>query len=241
MLVPLTRQSFEELIPAVATSEQYKYYWGKFPDLLKRLLISTVIICAMIIVYFINQDTGGIIIVFVIIGGLYWFWAPVLWASLRNIDCRKYKYCGFWQGRVLDVFVTEELVGQEESVNKKGQLVIIDNFEERINVEVGDTTGFSTIIKAPFKRVHDQIQLGQAVLMLVMSNEPDLGQIEKVSDIYIPSRKIWVSDYPYLRRDLFLEISNTLKKSRKSSPPSQNEETPRNRRETRTQKPRYYD
>jgi hypothetical protein len=240
MLVPLTRQSFEELIPAVATSEQYKYYWGKFPDLLKRLLISTVIICAMIIVYFINQDTGGIIIVFVIIGGLYWFWAPVLWASLRNIDCRKYKYCGFWQGRVLDVFVTEELVGQEESVNKKGQLVIIDNFEERINVEVGDTTGFSTIIKAPFKRVHDQIQPGQAVLMLVMSNEPDLGQIEKVSDIYIPSRKIWVSDYPYLRRDLFLEISNTLKKSRKSSPPS-NEETPRKRRETRTQKPPYYD
>ncbi|NES69969.1 MAG: phosphate ABC transporter permease, partial [Okeania sp. SIO2D1] len=42
MLVPLTRKTFEQLIPTVATSDQYKYYWGKFSDVLKRALISAV-------------------------------------------------------------------------------------------------------------------------------------------------------------------------------------------------------
>ncbi|TAF39000.1 MAG: phosphate ABC transporter permease, partial [Oscillatoriales cyanobacterium] len=32
MLIPLTRETFQELIPAVATGAQYKYFWGKPPD-----------------------------------------------------------------------------------------------------------------------------------------------------------------------------------------------------------------
>ena len=42
MLVPITRQKFEQLVPLVATASQYNYYWGKFPDILQRLLISVV-------------------------------------------------------------------------------------------------------------------------------------------------------------------------------------------------------
>jgi hypothetical protein len=34
--------------------------------------------------------------------------------------------------------------------------------------------------------------------------------IAKVSDIYLPDYNLWVSDYPYLRRDIFLEISRKL-------------------------------
>jgi len=47
---------------------------------------------------------------------------------------------GFFRGRVLDVFITEELIG-EETVNNKGDLVIVENRERRLNLEVGDETG----------------------------------------------------------------------------------------------------
>jgi hypothetical protein len=213
MLVPLTRSTFEELIPAVATSAQYQYIWGKPSNFLKRLLISVVTVLGLILIYKLAwQDGEQIVLMFGLIAGLYWLWGPVLFASLRNLQCRKYKYSGFWQGRVLDVYITEEVMTQEETVNQKGELVIVDNLERMINVEVGDKTGFTTEIKARINRNHQEIEPGQVALMIVMSNEEDLSRIGKTSDIYIPSRNIWVSDYPYLRRDVFIEVSNQLKR-----------------------------
>lgn len=216
MLIPLTRETFQELIPAVATAAQYKYIWGKPPDFLRRMLISAVIVVLLVVVYNLaGSDVGPLVLISGLIAGLYWLWGPVLWASLRNAEFRKYQYSGFWQGRVLDVYITDEVTSQEETVNQRGQLVIVDNLEPRINLEVGDKTGFTTTLRAPLQKNHQGIAVGQAALMLVMSNREDLGIISKVSDIYIPSRNVWVSDYPYLRRDLFVEISEQIKKGRK--------------------------
>lgn len=215
MLIPLTRETFQELIPAVATGTQYKYIWGKPPDFLRRMLISAVAVVFLLILYnFAGSDVGPLVLITGLIAGLYWLWAPILWASLRNAECRKYKYCGFWQGRVLDIYITDEVTSQEETVNQKGQLVIVDNLEPRINLEVGDKTGFTTTLKAPLQKSHQGIVPGQAALMLIMSNQEDLGRIAKVSDIYIPSREVWVSDYPYLRKDVFVEMSQQIKKGR---------------------------
>ncbi len=215
MLIPLTRETFQELIPAVATGTQYKYVWGKPPDFLRRMLISAVAVVFLLIIYnFAGSDVGPLVLITGLIAGLYWLWAPILWGSLRNAECRKYKYCGFWQGRVLDIYITDEVTSQEETVNQKGQLVIVDNLEPRINLEVGDQTGFTTTLTAPLQKNHQGIVRGQAALMLIMSNQEDLGRIAKVSDIYIPSREVWVSDYPYLRKDVFVEMSQQIKKGR---------------------------
>ncbi|MBW4516245.1 MAG: hypothetical protein KME11_13605 [Timaviella obliquedivisa GSE-PSE-MK23-08B] len=43
-----------------------------------------------------------------------------------------------------------------------------------------------------------------------MSQRADLGRIANVSDIYLPEYNLCVSDYPYVRRDIFLEISRKL-------------------------------
>ncbi|MES1022429.1 phosphate ABC transporter permease [Gloeocapsa sp. BRSZ] len=215
MLVPLTRQKFEQLIPRIATSDQYKYAWGKFPDFLKRLLISVVSVVAIWIVRLIIGEGFGIILFPVgAIAGLYWLWGPVLWASLRNTEYRKYPYSGFLRGRVLDVYITEELIGTEETVNNKGDLVIVENRERRINVEVGDETGFTTQIQVPLRRSHQDIVPNQIAEMVVLSTRPDLSSIAKVTDIYIPSRNLWVSDYPYLQKNVFVEVSRRLRESR---------------------------
>ncbi len=114
----------------------------------------------------------------------------------------------------MDIYITDEVTSQEETVNQKGQLVIVDNLEPRINLEVGDKTGFTTTLTAPLQKNHQGIVRGQAALMLIMSNQEDLGRIAKVSDIYIPSREVWVSDYPFLRKDVFVEMSQQIKKGR---------------------------
>lgn len=212
MLVPLTRQKFNQLIPLIATGPQYKYYWGKFPDFLQRLLISVVIAAVYVLVrLFAMPGFGPILFVLGVIGAFYWLWGPVFWASMRNAKCRRYKYSGFFRGRVLDWWITDELIGKQETVDNKGDLVIVENREKRINLEVGDETGFTAQLRAPLRVEHKVIARGQKVEMLVMSNRPDLSKIEEITDIYIPSRDLWVSDYPYLRRDYFPEVSRRLR------------------------------
>ncbi|MDJ0585448.1 MAG: phosphate ABC transporter permease, partial [Microcystis sp. M49636_WE2] len=126
MLVPLTRQSIEQIVPIIATGPQYAHYWGKWSDFLRRLFIS---IIALTAAWLIGNlfGPGGLTIklIFDIIAGLYWLWGPVYWASVRNNTYRRLPYGGFWRGRVFDAFVTEELIGEEERVNKRGELEII--------------------------------------------------------------------------------------------------------------------
>lgn len=213
MLIPITSERFKELIPAVATAEQFKYCWGKLDKFLKRLLLSAAI-ALVIVLLEVSVSSDALKLLFLLIGiiaGLYWLWGPILEASLKNLECRKHPYCGFWQGKVLDVYITEAVTSEQESVNKRGELIIIENLERRINVEVGDSTGFKTCIQAPLTRNHKKVSLGQTAQMIIMSYIDDLSRISQVSDIYIPSQNLWVSDYPYLQRDTFIEVSRQIR------------------------------
>lgn len=243
MLVPLTRKTFEQLIPIVATSDQYAYYWGNFSDVLKRALISAISVLIIVLInVFAANDGDPLFLLIGITGGLYWLWGPVLLASLRNIKFRRYPYSGLWQGRVLDVYITEEVTGQEETVNQKGELIIVENLEQRINLEVGDKTGFIAEIQAPLRRHHQGVSQGQVAVMLVISYQQDLGQIAKCSDVYLPTVNLWVSDYPYLRRDAFIEVINQIRSSRRKNqqrPPNDSRESSRMRSPVDQTDPRY--
>lgn len=223
MLIPLTRKTFESLIPQIATGPQYGYCWGKPPDFLRRLLISVVgVVIVLLVLGSLLPDEAGFGLIRFLLGifaGFYWLWGPVLLASLRNADYRKYAYSGFWQGEVLDTYVTDELIGKEETVNNRGDLVVVENRERCINIEVGDETGFSTRIQVPLKREHQAIVPGDQAEMLVLSSRSDLGRIHRTSDIYIPDHNIWVSDYPYLQREAFVEVSRQLNDRRQANRP----------------------
>jgi len=219
MLVPLTRQKFEQIIPLIATGQQYKYYWGKFSNFLQRLLVSVVSVVVILLVKALFGLHFGPILFFLgVIGALFWLWFPVFQASVRNAKCRRYKYSGFFRGRILDWWITDQLIGKQETVNSKGELVIVENREKRINLEVGDDTGFSVELDAPLRPFHKAIARGQLAEMIVMSNRPDLSTIEDFSDVYIPSRDLWVNDYPYIRRDFFSEVSRRLREDPQNRP-----------------------
>ncbi len=211
MLIPLTRQTFERIIPQIATGSQYVYAWGKLNDFLRRLLISLVLLVTFWLLGKLTGEGGQAIkLILDITGGLYWFWGPVYWASVRNAAYRRIPYSGFWRGRVLDVFITEDLIREEETVNQRGELVVIENRERRINVEVGDQTGFKATVQAPIRRIYKAIAPGQIAEMLVLSKQPDLSRIDKITDAYFPQQDLWVGEYPYLQREEFTRVSHEL-------------------------------
>lgn len=211
MLKPLTKEKTEQLIPLIATGKQYAYYWGKWSDVLNRLLISFIgVVVVLILNALFGNQAEALILLLGGIVALYWLWCPVYQASLRNSASRRFKYSGFWRGKVLDVYLTEELIGEEETVNQRGELVIVENRERWINLVLGDETGFEVEVQAPLQRIHKGIKPGQTAELLVLSNELDLSKINKISDAYLPQKDLWVGQYPYIQRDVFLEISRQL-------------------------------
>ncbi len=211
MLIPINREKFEQLIPRIATGPQYNYCWGKARDFLTRLLISVIgIVVVWVMHLFLGNSFDAVSLMLGVAAGFYWLWGPIYWASRRNSKFRNYKYSGFWQGEVLDIYVTEELTREEEDVNKKGELVIIENRERRLNIEVGDETGFRVELQVPLKRIYKQIARGQIAEMLVVANQPSLNRLEKFTDLYLPERNLWVSDYPYLQQQVFEQLSRRI-------------------------------
>lgn len=211
MLIPLTEATLDRLLPRIATGTQYRYYWGRVPEFLRRALISVLGMVGFWLVSLgVSDDLDSVLFVAGFIMGLYWLWSPVYWASRRNTRYRKFPYGGFWQGRILDLFVTEELIRQEETVNDRGELVVIENRERRINLEVGDNSGFSAILQAKLEREHKGLARGQVAQGLVLSDRPDLARIQELTDIFVPSRRIWVSDYPVVQREVFEEVAQEL-------------------------------
>jgi hypothetical protein len=244
MLVPLTRKSFEELLPAVATGNQYIYCWGKLKDVLQRLLISVVGLFGVLILYLVSgYALGELFLISGIVVGLYWLWQPAIRATLNNQEYRRYGYAGFWQGKVTDIFISEELVGSQDTVNNRGDLVVVENRERCLNLEVGDRSGFTATLQVPLKRAYRAIDVGDSAQMLVFSSRSDLGRISNHSDIYIPDHNLWVSDYPFVQRDVFVEVSRRLNaryldeaEAEASPPPKRtSRRTPQSDRPTRLQ------
>ncbi len=216
MLIPLTREKFEQIIPLIATGPQYAYYWGKWQDFLNRLLISVVALVVILLLGgLVGNAAQALILLLAVVAGLYWLWFPIYSASLRNASYRKYKYSGFWQAKILEIFITEDLLREEETVNEKGELVIIENRERRINLVLGDETGFEAEIQAPLQRIHKAIKPGQTAQLLVLSNQPNLARIDKLTDAYIPSQNIWIGEYPWLQRDVFSEVSLEIERKQR--------------------------
>jgi len=99
---------------------------------------------------------------------------------------------------VLDVFLTEELVGKKKQSTTKRLLIERRNREERrLNLELEDETGSyysNTSTTAP--RTSSDRPLIRLRKCLSHQNQIAirLSAIAKVTDVYIPSRKLWVSD-----------------------------------------------
>ncbi|WP_373478632.1 phosphate ABC transporter permease [Geminocystis sp.] len=213
MLIPLKQEAINDLIPAVATGSQYTHYWANFATFLKNLFISLVgILFFWLLGSFFGRSGDNVSLIFRVIFGLYWLWSPIYWASVRNRKLRRYRYISFWRGKVLDVYLTEELINEESAIDKLGRAIIVENRRKLFNIDIGDKTGFRTTITTPIKRIHKVVNRGQSVEGLLLSNDPDFMRIAQITDVYIPAHKLWLGEYPYIRRDIFLDLRRELMK-----------------------------
>jgi hypothetical protein len=213
MITPLKRGKFDELVPSVPTSDQYQFFWGKGQDVFQRVLISVALLVVFALLYNRTPDNVWGVVMFICsgLGGLYWMLAPVLQAGQRNSKLRKFDYCGFWQARVLDVYLSEEVLSKQESIDSRGRLEVNYNTESFLNLELGDRSGFVTTLRVPMRREYKRIAPKQLICMILLSNDRQFRRVSRLmTDAYLPQLNLWISDYPYLRRDAFEELTRYI-------------------------------
>ncbi len=214
MLLPLNREQLDQLIPPIPTSDQYSYYWGTGQDFFRRLLISAAIASIAWILHFRVIGTTWELVIFLVgaLGALYWLLVPVAIAARRNAQLRKYPYSALWYATIDDCYLSEEVSTKQEEVDDRGRLEVSYATESFINLELGDDDDRTLTFRAPLQRGYKRIESEQAICLVIFAADPQFQRLSRfTSDAYIPKLRLWVSDYPYLRRDSFKDLLRRLR------------------------------
>ena len=208
MLIPIRQNELNKLIPSVATSNQFASALGNPRKILQRIIISSI---GGVVTLLISQSqvTSQFYSMWLILGVvflLYLLWGPILEASRSNAKMKKYAYAAIFEGSIIDIYSQERVEDSQEQANKMGELELIENRRRWLVIEIGDEDGYLSKIEFPFESKHQSISQGALVRGLVFSNNRDFSKILNISDAWLPRKRLWVGQYPFLLRPAFEEL-----------------------------------
>ena len=208
MLIPIKINQVSKLIPSVATGGQFKYAIGNPQKILQRIIISAIGSSITLVIgnnQFGNQ-TDVLWLILCLVFALYILWGPILEASKKNINYKKFKFFSIFDGVISDIYKTERIESSREQTNKYGRLELVEKKRSWLNIELEDEEGYLSEISFPLENKHSQLSKGLRVRCLVSSNQRSFNGKLNLTDAWLPDINLWVGDYPYLLRPAFEEI-----------------------------------
>ena len=138
---------------------------------------------------------------------LWWPWAQ---AASKNYSLRKQRgYAGLWRTEILEI----ELRGRPRPQfgggggdDKKSSSARFSTMRTT-RIVLGDPDGAQTEFVLPQDARYDLVQPGQPAELIVLSDSPSFESFKAVKDVYLPDCGLWLSEYPFLDRTAFLELS----------------------------------
>ena len=191
----LSRAEHASLLPVSATGLQYAYYFGSLDAALQRFAASLL---------------GGLLScsapLFAVPAGLYWLWAPLLLAARRSAPLRRYACAGIWHARVLEAESSGSCV-----FDAHGDAFVARRRAGAVTrLLLGDDSGARVELEVPLQPEHRAVRPGTAAELLVLSEEPGLRRFFAVRETYLPELGLWISEYPFIQRRIFEDISTAI-------------------------------
>jgi len=208
MLIPLRQNELDKLIPFVATSNQFASALGNPRKILQRIIISSI---GGVVTLLISQSqvTSQFYSMWLILGVvflLYLLWGPILEASRKNAKLKKYSFAAIFEAEIIDIYTQERVEDRQEQANKMGQLELVENRRRWLVLEIGDEDGYLSKIEFPLEKKHQPISQGSLIRGLIFSNNKDFSNILNISDAWLPRKRLWVGEYPFLLKPAFEEL-----------------------------------
>ena len=213
MLVPIKPNEINKLIPSVATGNQFNSALGNPQKIFQRVLISAIggVITLLISQSQITSQFYSLWLVLGVVFLLYILWGPILEASRKNSQLKKYTFAAFFDGYISDVYVEDRVENQQEQANKDGRLELVQKKRPWVVVHVEDEDGYLGNINFPLKNKFNILRKGLKINCVVFSNRKDFINIQAISDAWFPEINLWGGEYPFLLRPAFEEFVNRRK------------------------------
>ena len=208
MLIPLRQNELDKLIPSVATSNQFTSALGNPRKILQRIIISSIggVVTLLISQSQVTSQFYSIWLILGVVFLLYLLWGPILEASRKNAKLKKYSFAAIFDAEIIDIYTQERVEDRQEQANKMGQLELVENRRRWLVLEIGDEDGYLSKIEFPLESKHQTISQGSLIRGLIFSNNKDFSNILNISDAWLPRKRLWVGEYPFLLKPAFEEL-----------------------------------
>ncbi len=214
MLLELTPEECEAVIPLVPTRLQYAAYWSDALKSVGRIITAILVGVALLVLsraFGEGSFLGAVSFLAGFLSLLYPFlWGPLYTISRRQLAFREIPYGGLFFGQVLSTRRYEVVVEEREKVDEEGQPYIEEVRERQFEMEIGDETGVLYRVRARDDPRYRRIVKKQSVLALVKAYSRDLRRRPTLSEVYVVKLGEWVGDVSYLDREAFLELADEL-------------------------------
>ena len=208
MLIPISASQVSKIVPSVATGGQFKYALGNPRKILQRLIISSIggVITFLISVSQDRNQTYSLWLLLCVLFFLYILWGPIIEASKKNLNFRKFKFFSIFDGFISGIYQVEKVESSREQTNRYGKLELVEKKRMWLVLELDDEEGYLSKISFPMENKHSLLRKGQNIRCLVTSNSRNFNNKLVLTDAWVPQLNLWVGDYPYLLRPAFEEI-----------------------------------
>ena len=208
MLININSGQVSKLIPSVATGSQFRYALGDARKILQRIIISSI---GGVISFLLNQALYGsqyasFWLILSVLFFLYLLWGPILEASRKNSNFKRYEFFSLFDGFISDIYKTERIESSREQSNREGRLELIQNKRTWLVIELEDDDGYLGKLTFPMENKHLQLKVGLSIRCIVTSNNRNFDRNILTTDAWLPDLNLWVGDYPFLLRPAFEEL-----------------------------------
>jgi len=214
MLLELTPEECEAVIPLVPTRLQYAAYWSDALKSVGRIITAILVGVALLVLsraFGEGSFLGAVSFLAGFLSLLYPFlWGPLYTISRRQMAFREIPYGGLFFGQVLSTRRYEVVVEERKKLDEDGELYIEEVRERQFEMEIGDETGVTYRVRARDDPRYRRIVKKQSVLALVKAYSRDLRRRPTLSEVYVVKLGEWVGDVSYLDREAFLELADEL-------------------------------
>lgn len=192
-IVILSPDELDRVLPVLPFAAQAEYFTGGAAQALQRWGASL----ALTILF----SKAALLAATSLTWPLWWPWAR---AANKNIGIRsKMEYGGVWRTRLLEV------ENGSRPRPKFGDMEDVPRFMsmKSSRIVIGEELGAQTELVLPYDARFEVLQPGQPAEVLVLSNTTSFDEIKAIKDVYLPDSGLWLSEYPYIDRAEYLEIS----------------------------------
>jgi hypothetical protein len=214
MLLELTPEECESVIPLVPTRLQYAAYWSDALNSVGRIITAILVGVALLVLsraFGEGSFLGAVSFLAGFLSLLYPFlWGPLYTISRRQMAFREIPYGGLFFGQVLSTRRYEVVVEERKKLDEDGELYIEEVRERQFEMEIGDETGVTYRVRARDDPRYRRIVKKQSVLALVKAYSRNLRRRPTLSEVYVVKLGEWVGDVSYLDREAFLQLADEL-------------------------------